>query len=95
MWVFHAQVPFSIDAMPSILLIKWKTGSESFVVVNASQESSYLETVPNSQVSDGGFPCSWTHIYASNTGQGIIRVTLPLEYHQFNQELENNNLCFI
>ncbi|XP_045812556.1 nuclear pore complex protein GP210 isoform X2 [Trifolium pratense] len=74
---------YRCDAFNS--LIKWKAGSESFVVVNASQESSYLETLPNSQVhpSDEGFPCSWTHIYASNTGQAIIRATLSLEYHQF------------
>ncbi|KAK2365493.1 nuclear pore complex protein GP210 [Trifolium repens] len=74
---------YRCDAFNS--LTKWKAGSESFLVVNASQESSYLETVPNSQVhpSDGGFPCSWTHIYASNTGQAIIRATLSLEYHQF------------
>jgi nuclear pore complex protein Nup210 len=74
---------YRCDAFNS--LIKWKAGSESFLVVNASQESSYLETVPNSQVhpSDGGFPCPWTHIYASNTGQAIIRATLSLEYHQF------------
>ncbi|MCH85883.1 nuclear pore membrane glycoprotein 210-like, partial [Trifolium medium] len=38
---------YRCDAFNS--LIKWKAGSESFVVVNASQESSYLETVPNSQ----------------------------------------------
>ncbi|KAL6506124.1 hypothetical protein OROHE_022653 [Orobanche hederae] len=74
---------YRCDAFNS--LIKWNAGSESFVVVNASQELSYLETVPNSQVhpSDDGFSCSWTHIYASNTGQAIIHAILSQEYHQF------------
>ncbi|KAL6532745.1 hypothetical protein OROGR_013705 [Orobanche gracilis] len=74
---------YRCDAFNS--LINWKAGSESFVIVNASQELSYLETVPNSQVhpSDDGFSCSWTHIYASNTGQAIIHAILSQEYHQF------------
>ncbi|XP_058778625.1 nuclear pore complex protein GP210 isoform X1 [Vicia villosa] len=73
---------YRCDAFNS--LIKWKAGSESFVIVNASQELSYLETVPNSQVhpSDDGFPCSWTYIHASNTGQALIHAILSKEYHQ-------------
>ncbi|WJX65316.1 hypothetical protein P8452_49995 [Trifolium repens] len=41
---------YRCDAFNS--LIKWKAGSEYFVVVNRSRESSYLETVPNSQVTE-------------------------------------------
>ncbi|XP_027187547.1 nuclear pore complex protein GP210 isoform X1 [Cicer arietinum] len=65
-------------------LIKWKAGSESFVIVNATEELSYLETVPNRQLhpSDDGFPCSWTYIYASNSGQAVIHAILSKEYHQ-------------
>ena len=74
---------YRCDAFNS--LIKWKAGSESFVIVDVSQESSYLETVPSSQLhpSDVGFPCSWTHLYASNTGQAVIHAILSKEYHQF------------
>ncbi|XP_039691001.1 nuclear pore complex protein GP210 isoform X3 [Medicago truncatula] len=74
---------YRCDAFNS--LIKWKAGSESFVIVDVSQESSYLETVPSSQLhpSDVGFPCSWTYLYASNTGQAVIHAILSKEYHQF------------
>ncbi|KAI5395830.1 hypothetical protein KIW84_062133 [Lathyrus oleraceus] len=62
-----------------------KAESESFVIVNASQELSYSETVPNSQVHplDDGFPCSWTYIHASNTGQALNHAILSKEHHQF------------
>ncbi|KAL2335738.1 hypothetical protein Fmac_016951 [Flemingia macrophylla] len=49
---------YRCDAFNS--LIKWKAGSESFVIVNATQELLYLETVPNTQLhsSADGSPCS-------------------------------------
>ncbi|XP_019442522.1 PREDICTED: nuclear pore complex protein GP210 [Lupinus angustifolius] len=63
-------------------LIKWKAGSESFVIVNRTQD---LETVPNTQLHSSieGFPCSWTYIHASNPGQAVIHAVLSKEYHQY------------
>lgn len=74
---------YRCDALNS--LIKWKAGSESFVIVNTTQELPYLETVPNTQLhsSINGFPCSWTYIYASNPGQAVIHAILSKDYHQF------------
>lgn len=74
---------YRCDAFNS--LIKWKTGSESFVIVNATQELSYLETAPYSQLhpSADGFPCSWTHIYASNPSQAVIHAILSKEHNQY------------
>ncbi|XP_061357530.1 nuclear pore complex protein GP210 isoform X2 [Gastrolobium bilobum] len=72
---------YRCDAFNS--LIKWKAGSESFVIVNASQELSYSETVPNTQLPSLAdvFPCSWTYIHASNPGQAVIHAILSKEYH--------------
>ncbi|KAK4272113.1 hypothetical protein QN277_020709 [Acacia crassicarpa] len=71
------------DAFSS--LIKWKAGSESFVIVNAIQELSYLETRGHGRLlsTTDYFPCSWVHIYASSPGQAMIHATLSKEYHQF------------
>lgn len=71
------------DAFSS--LIKWKSGSESFVIVNAIQEMSHLETLGYNQLlsTTDHFPCSWVHIYASSPGQSMIHATLSKEYHQF------------
>ncbi|KAI4350639.1 hypothetical protein L6164_005077 [Bauhinia variegata] len=73
---------YRCDAFHS--LIKWKSGSESFVIVNATQEWSYFEIVGNTQLhaSADAFPCSWTHIYASSPGQATIHATLSKEYHK-------------
>ncbi|KAL2335736.1 hypothetical protein Fmac_016949 [Flemingia macrophylla] len=73
---------YRCDAFNS--LIKWKAGSESFVIVNATQELLYLETVPNTQLhsSADGSPCSWTYVYASNAGQSVIHAIFSKEdYH--------------
>lgn len=74
---------YRCDAFSS--LIKWKAGSESFVIVNENQEQSYLETLGNTQLlsSTDIFPCSWARLYASSPGQAMIHATLSKEYHQF------------
>ncbi|XP_054801518.1 nuclear pore complex protein GP210 [Prosopis cineraria] len=71
------------DAFSS--LIKWKAGSESFVIVNAIQELPYSETLGNNQLlsTTDYFPCSWVHIYASSPGQAMIHATFSKEYPQF------------
>ncbi|CAL0328641.1 unnamed protein product [Lupinus luteus] len=63
-------------------LIKWKAGSESFVIVNRTHD---LETVPSTKLHSSieGFPCSCTYICASNPGQAVIRAILSKEYHQY------------
>ncbi|XP_027357563.1 nuclear pore complex protein GP210 isoform X2 [Abrus precatorius] len=75
---------YRCDAFNS--LIKWKAGSESFVIVNATEELSYLERVPQTQLhsSVDGFPCSWTYVYASNPGQAVIHAAFSKEYQQYN-----------
>ncbi|RDX93240.1 Nuclear pore complex protein GP210, partial [Mucuna pruriens] len=74
---------YRCDAFNS--LIKWKAGSESFVIVNATQELSYLETVQNTQLhsSVDGSSCSWTYVYASNPGQAVIHAIFSNEYHHY------------
>ncbi|XP_029128898.1 nuclear pore complex protein GP210 isoform X2 [Cajanus cajan] len=74
---------YRCDAFNS--LIKWKAGSESFIIVNATQELLYLETVPNTQLhpSVGGSPCSWTYVYASNAGQAVIHAIFSKEDHRY------------
>ncbi|KAF7801531.1 nuclear pore complex protein GP210 isoform X1 [Senna tora] len=70
---------YRCDAFSS--LIKWEVGSESFVIVDAIQEWSYLETLNNTQL----LACSWGHIYASSPGQAMIHATLSKVYHQFDR----------
>ncbi|KAH1248383.1 Nuclear pore complex protein [Glycine max] len=74
---------YRCDAFNS--LIKWKAGSESFVIVNATQELLYLETVPNTQFQSSvdGSPCSWTYVYASNPGQAVIHAIFSKEDHHY------------
>ena len=74
---------YRCDAFNS--LIKWKAGSESFVIVNATQELLYLETVPNTQFQSSvdGSPCSWTYEYASNPGQAVIHAIFSKEDHHY------------
>ncbi|MED6170545.1 hypothetical protein PIB30_032004 [Stylosanthes scabra] len=66
-------------------LIKWKAGSESFVIVNSTQDLSYMETATNTQLhsSADGFPCSWTYLYALNPGQAVIHAILSKEYNEY------------
>ncbi|KAK4782397.1 hypothetical protein SAY86_016499 [Trapa natans] len=56
--------------------IKWKTGSELFIIVNATDE------VVNSDVLSlvSGPPCSWTSVYAAGPGQTMLHATLTKDY---------------
>lgn len=76
---------YRCDAFQS--LIKWKVGSESFVVVNATEEPIVLEKLGNIQLleSINGPPCSWTYLYASGYGQTMLHATLSKEYRHFDQ----------
>ncbi|KAK3033069.1 hypothetical protein RJ639_035695 [Escallonia herrerae] len=59
--------------------VMWKTGSESFTIVNATLESFISEE----QKSLYGPPCSWTHVHASSSGRTMLHVTITKEYLSF------------
>ncbi|KAE8694382.1 GP210 protein [Hibiscus syriacus] len=65
--------------------IKWKVGSESFIVTNGTGEASVLGKKDNLElhVPVDGPPCSWTYIYASASGQAMLHATFSKEYHHF------------
>ncbi|KAI4366879.1 hypothetical protein MLD38_022689 [Melastoma candidum] len=74
---------YRCDAFDSF--IKWKTGSESFVVVKERREDiDYQRAVPNdmSTLIDGP-PCSHAIIYATGIGQAMLHATLPKDYYDF------------
>ncbi|KAM7268816.1 hypothetical protein ACFE04_010982 [Oxalis oulophora] len=63
--------------------IKWKTGSESFVVLNSSKGPLDNEVNFELHSSVSGPPCSWTYVYASSPGQTMLHATLSKEYQPF------------
>ncbi|TYI63709.1 hypothetical protein E1A91_D09G035200v1 [Gossypium mustelinum] len=69
--------------------IKWKAGSESFIVTNATGEAPVLEKEDNLElhVPVDGPPCSWTYIYASASGQAMLHATFSKEYHHIDPSL--------
>ncbi|GFP93457.1 nuclear pore complex protein gp210 [Phtheirospermum japonicum] len=71
---FHA-----CDAFRSF--IRWNTESDSFVIVNATEELFFpdkKEAVELRSLSFGP-PCAWTRIYASNPGRTVVHATLNRE----------------
>ncbi|XAR51910.1 hypothetical protein NMG60_11006706 [Bertholletia excelsa] len=58
--------------------IKWKTGSESFAIVNGTGRSLVLDMLY-------GPPCAWTYVHASSAGCTMLHATLSKEYQQFDQ----------
>lgn len=69
--------------------IKWKAGSESFIVTNATGEAPFLEKedILDLHVPLDGPPCSWTYIYASASGQAMLHATFSKEYHHIDPSL--------
>ncbi|TYI08950.1 hypothetical protein ES332_A09G036900v1 [Gossypium tomentosum] len=69
--------------------IKWKAGSESFIVTNATGEAPVLQKEDNLElhVPVDGPPCSWTYIYASASGQAMLHATFSKEYHHIDPSL--------
>ncbi|CAI0454950.1 unnamed protein product [Linum tenue] len=64
--------------------VNWRTGSESFVALNATEESLAVQKLAKAghgYVS--GPPCSWTKVYASGSGQTLLQAILSKEYHSF------------
>ncbi|KAI3474918.1 hypothetical protein Pfo_030229 [Paulownia fortunei] len=73
---------YACDAFRSS--IKWKTESDSFIIVNATEElfvSDKQEAVKLHSLSYGP-PCAWTHIYASNSGRTLVHATLTRDKQQ-------------
>ncbi|CAK9176162.1 unnamed protein product [Ilex paraguariensis] len=75
---------FRCDAFSSS--VRWKTGGESFAIVNATGESFVLDK----QEIDGlhtlhGPPCAWTYVYASGSGRTMLHATLAKEYQHFDR----------
>ncbi|KAK9004035.1 hypothetical protein V6N11_001853 [Hibiscus sabdariffa] len=65
--------------------IKWKAGSESFIVTNGTETAAVLEKKYHLElhVPVDGPPCSWTDIYASASGQAMLHATFSKEHHHF------------
>ncbi|XP_059670096.1 nuclear pore complex protein GP210 isoform X2 [Cornus florida] len=53
--------------------IRWKVGSESFTIVNATGESFVLDNLYEP-------PCAWTYVYASHSGRTMLYASLSKEY---------------
>ncbi|ESQ46942.1 hypothetical protein EUTSA_v10027618mg [Eutrema salsugineum] len=68
-------------------LIKWKTGSDSFVIVNATSEMMMLEELRSI---DSGSPCSRVYIYTSSPGRTVLQATLAKEFHYFDKSLSES-----
>lgn len=66
-------------------LIKWKAGSEFFIVTNASRDTSIFSKPESVEIDIRGYgpPCSWTDVYASGSGQAMLHATFSKEYHHF------------
>ncbi|WRX20784.1 Bacterial Ig-like domain [Theobroma cacao] len=63
--------------------IKWKAGSESFIVTNATREVPVFEKqeILELHAPVYGPPCSWTYVYASASGQAMLHAAFSKEFH--------------
>ncbi|KAL3345007.1 hypothetical protein AABB24_024120 [Solanum stoloniferum] len=64
--------------------IKWKTGNDAFIVVDAGETfiSEKQESLPIG--SEKYVPaCAWTYVYAANSGQTMLHATLSKEFQQY------------
>lgn len=68
-------------------LIKWKTESDSFVIVNATAEMMMLEELRSTESSP---PCSRAYIYTSSPGRTVLQATLAKEFHYFDKSLSES-----
>uniref|UniRef100_A0A1J3FQQ1 BIG2 domain-containing protein n=1 Tax=Noccaea caerulescens TaxID=107243 RepID=A0A1J3FQQ1_NOCCA len=68
-------------------LIKWKTGSDSFVIANATSEMMVLEE-PSGIGSSSA--CSRAYIYTSSPGRTVLQATLAKEFHYFDKSLSES-----
>lgn len=67
---------YRCDAFSSF--VKWKAGSESFIVVNGTMELPVSDMLENAEFH--GPPCSWTYVYASRSDRAMLHATFSKEY---------------
>lgn len=83
---------YACDAFRSF--IRWKTESESFTIVNATEDlfiSDKQEAI-KLHSSSYGPPCAWTRIYASNSGRTVVHATLNRENQQYDHTGRESNV---
>ncbi|XP_020868269.1 nuclear pore complex protein GP210 [Arabidopsis lyrata subsp. lyrata] len=68
-------------------LIKWKTGSDSFVIVNATSEMMMWDELRSM---DSSPPCSRASIYTSSPGRTVLQATVAKEFHYFDKSLSES-----
>ncbi|KAM0958021.1 hypothetical protein EV1_023125 [Malus domestica] len=78
---------YRCDAFSSF--IKWKAGSESFIIVNATVEAPALDILGNAEfyASSSGPACSRAYLYASASGRATLHATLSKEYHNLDSSI--------
>ncbi|XP_062106942.1 nuclear pore complex protein GP210 isoform X1 [Humulus lupulus] len=74
---------YRCDAFNSF--IKWKAGSEFFIVGNTTKETPPLDVLGNADLFTAfhGPPCSWKSIYASRAGRDLLHASFSKEYDHF------------
>lgn len=79
---------YRCDAFSSF--VKWKAGSESFIIVNATGGKPMLGMLENFKLhaSFNGPPCSWTYVYASGPGQAMLHAYLSKDYRHVDNSLK-------
>ncbi|KAH7510680.1 hypothetical protein FEM48_ZijujUnG0099600 [Ziziphus jujuba var. spinosa] len=75
---------YRCDAFSSF--VKWKVGSESFIVVNATGKMPVLDMLGNAEFH--GPPCSWTYVYASRSDRAMLHATFSKEYGHFDSSFD-------
>ncbi|KAF6137071.1 hypothetical protein GIB67_030835 [Kingdonia uniflora] len=58
--------------------VKWKSGSESFIIANTTGDALSFKNVQdvNGSKSINNPPCTWTYVYASSVGRALLHATL-------------------
>ncbi|CAA0820165.1 Nuclear pore complex protein GP210 [Striga hermonthica] len=72
----HGAYYYACDAIRSS--VRWSTESDSFVVVNATEELFVMDQKEATELRSLSFgpPCAWTRIYATNPGRSVVYATL-------------------
>ncbi|PIN01198.1 Nuclear pore complex, gp210 component [Handroanthus impetiginosus] len=74
---------YACDAFRSF--IRWKTESDSFIIVNGTEEFSVSDKHEAVELHSSfyGPPCAWTRIYASSSGRTVLHATLTRDKQQY------------
>ncbi|KAL8043788.1 hypothetical protein ABFX02_08G007800 [Erythranthe guttata] len=83
---------YACDAFRSS--IRWKTESDSFVIVNATEELLFLDRQEAFELSSSSYgpPCAWTRIYASDSGRTVVHATLNRDNQQSDHTGRESNV---